>query len=253
MNLKILGCVSPCPTIENNCPGYLITIGDQKILLDAGTGITRLLKFPEILENLTIIISHFHRDHYLDLYNIIFAAKEFKFKGIFNGKINVLMPRTPEHITNDIFNDGKSVLDITYYDQNTNYNITNEIKLNFIEVEHIKWLPTYATRINYNEKALVYTGDTNSSISNLNNLIPFSMNADVIICDSKLLKLRNEENDNCHMTAYEAANYALKSNAKKLVLTHFSSFGYNEFDYITEAKSLFSDSLTAQSNMEINI
>lgn len=163
------------------------------------------------------------------------------------------MPRKPEHITNDLFNEGKSVLNITYYDQETIYNVTDEIKLSFIEVEHIKWLPTYATKINYNDKVLVYTGDTNSSIYNLNNLISFSMNADVIICDSKLLKLKNEENDNCHMTAYEAANYALKSNAKKLVLTHFSSFGYNESEYITEARNIFPNSIVAESNIEINI
>ena len=47
---------------------------NNKILLDCGNGITRNLNFPEDLNNLTIIISHLHRDHYSDIFSIAYAT-----------------------------------------------------------------------------------------------------------------------------------------------------------------------------------
>ena len=74
MELKVLGTVSPYCQQDKNCPGYLITTEDSKILLDCGNGITRNLNFPNDLNNLTIIISHLHRDHYGELFSIAYAS-----------------------------------------------------------------------------------------------------------------------------------------------------------------------------------
>ena len=57
-------------TIGNNCPGFLITHGESKIMLDCGSGSHSLLNFPNDLNNLSIIISHLHSDHYNDIYNM---------------------------------------------------------------------------------------------------------------------------------------------------------------------------------------
>lgn len=70
MKLKVLGTVSPHSTPGHNCPGFLITDGKNKIMLDCGSGCNSLLNFPNDLNNLAIIISHLHRDHYNDIYNL---------------------------------------------------------------------------------------------------------------------------------------------------------------------------------------
>ena len=75
MQLKVLGTVSPYSKEEKNCPGFLVTTENNKILLDCGNGITRNLNFPEDLNNLTIIISHLHRDHYSDIFSIAFLTE----------------------------------------------------------------------------------------------------------------------------------------------------------------------------------
>ena len=55
MEIKVLGTVSPYCKDDKNCPGYLVTNDQTKILLDCGNGITRNLKLPDDLENLNII------------------------------------------------------------------------------------------------------------------------------------------------------------------------------------------------------
>ena len=58
-----LGTVSPYPKNNRNNPGFLIEYKDNKILLDCGNGITRLLDFPSCLKNLHVFITHYHLDH----------------------------------------------------------------------------------------------------------------------------------------------------------------------------------------------
>ncbi len=94
MILKILGSVSPYPKENKNCTGYLIYDKDtnQKILLDCGNGITRLMNFPNDLENLTVIISHLHKDHYADLSAIAYASYVYHNLGLLNTEVKVFIP-----------------------------------------------------------------------------------------------------------------------------------------------------------------
>ena len=42
-----LGTISPYPKGDKNCPGFLVQYNNNNILLDCGSGITRLLNFPQ--------------------------------------------------------------------------------------------------------------------------------------------------------------------------------------------------------------
>ena len=94
MEMKILGSVSPNSYLDKNGPGYLINDGKNKILLDAGDGITRLMNMKEDLENLNIIISHFHKDHYVSLLPLSYATYVNHNLGYLNAKVNVYLPKT---------------------------------------------------------------------------------------------------------------------------------------------------------------
>ena len=69
-----LGTVSPYPKDDMNCPGFLIEYNNKKVLLDCGNGITRLLKLPKDLNNLNVIITHYHKDHFADIGSIQYAS-----------------------------------------------------------------------------------------------------------------------------------------------------------------------------------
>lgn len=96
MKLKVLGVESPYGTETHNCPGFFITEGDTKILLDCGSGTHKLLKFPSDLNNLSVIISHLHRDHYNDIYNIQYSAFVYHNQKRIERPVDVYLPTTPE-------------------------------------------------------------------------------------------------------------------------------------------------------------
>ena len=88
-----LGTISPYTKGNMNCPGVLINYNNKKILLDCGSGITRLLKFPDTLEDLNVIITHYHRDHFGDIGSICYASYVYHNLGLLNNKINIFLPK----------------------------------------------------------------------------------------------------------------------------------------------------------------
>lgn len=107
MKIKVLGIDSPHGTETHNCPGYLITEGNTKILLDSGSGTHKLLSFPSDLENLSVIISHLHRDHYNDIYNIQYSSFVYHNQKRIEYPIEIYLPATPKNIYEDIINEKK--------------------------------------------------------------------------------------------------------------------------------------------------
>lgn len=74
-------------------------------------------------------------------------------------------------------------------------------------------------------------------------------NADLIICESSFLQKHNT-NSKTHMTAYDAGILASKSNAKKLLLTHFWPEEEKEL-YLKEALQTFSNVEVAKENKKL--
>ena len=103
MELQILGSVSPYCALDKNCPCYLITDGQNKILLDCGPGITRLMDMENILENLTIIISHLHKDHYGSLLELGYASYVYHNLGYLNKRIDIYIPNADKIHVDDYY------------------------------------------------------------------------------------------------------------------------------------------------------
>jgi len=246
MKIEVLGSVSPIVTINNNCPGYLV---DDDLLLDCGSGVNRYLDLPNLLNNLNIIITHLHKDHYLDLYGIIYLAKE-KVKNGESVNMNVYLPRTPKHIVDDIKEECEDFIKVNVYDENTKLNIDNK-EIDFIEVKHSDSLLSYAIRVKENNKVLIYTGDTSNRSKE--KLISFSMNSDLMIVDAKFLRKNKVYNNSYHLTSYEASVIAKEANTKKLLLTHLPSLLDDKDLYLEEAKENFHEVLICEAKMIIKL
>ena len=94
---------------------------------------------------------------------------------------------------------------------------------------------------------VIYTSDIGTT--NIGELEDFCKNADLIICESSLLKKHNS-NSTVHLTAYDAAALAYKANAGRLLLTHF----WPEEDkrqYLEEAKQVFENVEVAKEGKKI--
>ena len=262
MELKILGTVSPYCKGTKNCPGYLVTSDNTKLLLDCGNGSARNLNLPADFENLSILLSHLHKDHYGDLLSLGYASYIYKNLGYLDERIKVYLPEPDYYDAIEYGQDAdgwgtsrtvsKKISDYEYlenfgdehflefetYNPNKPLTIGN-LPLSFLKNPHP--IKTYSTKIVENDSSLVYTGDTGYQG---NKLATFAENADLLLCESTYLQGQQRQTDN-HLYAREAGQIAKQANVKQLVLTHF----FPELDsnlYVTEASKYFENTEAAE-------
>lgn len=247
MRLKILGTQSPYNTAGHNCPGFLITEGNTKIMLDCGSGSHSLLNLPNDLNNLSIILSHLHRDHYNDIYNLQYSSFVFHNQKRIEQPINIYLPSNPDTIYNDISSEKNAFATYSTIDENTHLNI-GTITISFCRTDHP--VETYAIRLTDGSRTIVYTSDT--SFSAKNKLAEFAKNADLLICESSLLKSYGFPEINSHLTAEQAAILAKEANVGTLMLTHFWPEEAPK-KFVEEAKSIFPKVLAANEGQIIDL
>ncbi len=86
-------------------------------------------------------------------------------------------------------------------------------------------------------------------------LINYAKNSDILISESTFLYSKNKEDayKNKHMTSLEAGKLAKLSNAKKLILTHFSQRYKDLSEIKLEAEKEFNNVIISEDLMEINL
>ena len=246
MEIKILGSVSPYCKENKNCVGYLVKSNDSNILLDCGNGISRNMNMTTDLNNLTIIISHLHKDHYGELLSLGYASYINHKLGFINKRIKVYIPNESSDDYNFLMNFGKEhYMEFLEYNEDTIINIDN-IEITF--KKNLHQINTYSAKLKENENIFVYSADTGYKNNSLREL---SKDADILLCESTFLKGQIKNSDN-HLYAYEAATIAKQSNVKQLVLTHF----YPEIEkerYLEEAKEIFPNTIVAEEGKILKI
>lgn len=246
MKLKILGSVSPYSKLDKNCIGYLITDKSNKILLDCGSGVTRLMNFPSDLENLTIIISHLHKDHYADLAAIAYASYTYHNLGLLEKKIDVYIPSDNSlEDYNYLMNYGKeNYFNIHTFTEKSSIDIGG-INITFCQTKHP--VLTFAINVTKDDIKISYTADTGYD----DKLSLFCKEANILISDASFLEEQKKDN-NAHLSAKEAALIAKDGNVQKLVLSHL----FPEIDkscYLKEAQSIFKNVEVAIENKEYDL
>lgn len=261
-----LGTVSPYSKDNKNCPGFLIEHNNYHVILDCGEGISRQLNFPNDLNNLIIIISHLHKDHYAGLSSLAYASYVYQNLGYIDKRIPVYIPSGDRPTNNEetyyiyngwngyeevksnlqdydyLMNYGQEhYLDFIPYEKNYRYhNKINHGKMEITFCKNPHSLITYSTKIKVADLTIIYSADTGYQN---NSLTSFSKDADLLICEATFIRGQTRIGNN-HLYAYEAGKIAKDANVKKLMLTHF----WPELDkelYVTEAKQYFSNTEAA--------
>lgn len=243
-----LGTVSPYSKDNSNCPGFLIKYKEHKILLDCGSGITRLLNFPIDLKDLTVIITHYHKDHFGDIGSIQYASFIYNKLGLLDNKINIYLPEE------DVDYNKKSILS-----NNESYSkyidIKDNLKINISDLDvsfednKSHYINSYMVKLENKDFKIVYTSDIGTT--NFDSLVNFCENSDLLICESTYFN-KNDSTDKKHMSAHDSAMLAKLSNTKKLLLTHF----WPEEDknlYLEEAKTVFDNVELAEENKTLTL
>ena len=218
-NIEIipLGTVSPYCKGECNCVGILIKYKDNKILLDCGNGITRLMSFPGDLNKLNVFISHFHDDHFGDIGCIQYSSYVYHNLGFINDKVNVYLPKNDFRLCKDkiVYND-ESYCNYFDIDDDICYYI-DDLKISFKDNKS-HTINSYMIKLESDGVKIVYTSDIGNT--NINDIIDFSYGSDLLICESSFI-IEHNSNSKTHLTASVAGRIAKLCNCKKLLLTHF--------------------------------
>lgn len=261
LSITPLGTVSTYCYENKNCPGFLVQYGTHKILLDCGNGISKNLKLPNDLDNLTIIISHLHPDHYGELLSLAQTSYVYNRLGYLSKRIKVYIPKG-DKFTIDEFYEGsagwgstkpieKNLIDYDYlislekvsFFEFVPYDNSDILKLDDLDIRFMKNphpITTYSTKLETEGVKFVYSSDTGYNKNCLEN---FAKNANLLICESTFLRGQTKTEDH-HLFAYEAAEIAKKANVEKLVLTHFWP-SIDKQKYVEEAKEIFDNTEAA--------
>ena len=244
MKLKVLGSVSPYQKGKYNCPGYLIESCDKKILLDCGNGITRELKLPDDLYNLTIIISHLHRDHYGDLLTLGYATYVYQKLGLLKEKVKVYIPKEESCDKAYLESLNEHFFEFIFYDETKV--IEDDVKISFKRNPHP--ILTYSVKVEDSKNTIVYSSDTGYKN---NTLEKFAKDADLLICETTFLQNQKGKEDN-HLTTIEAGTISKKAKVKKLMITHTWP-EINKKLYQKEVKTIFKNTILAKEGKVLKI
>ena len=213
MKLTVLGNCGPYPGLDRACSGYLLEHDEYKILLDCGNGVlSNLQKYCKIEELTHIILSHLHYDHISDIFVLKYAIEIKRKQGRDIKPIKLYLPNEPESQYKNIVS--KNIFEVQEVNEQIKFNI-GDLKFSFAKMKHT--LVDYATRIQYNDKVFVYTGDTAYNYA----IAEFAQNADILLCDAGLLEKYKKDENVPHLTAYEVGLVAKEAGVKMLLLTHF--------------------------------
>ncbi|MGW3566883.1 MBL fold metallo-hydrolase [Streptomyces sp. NPDC000941] len=221
LRLTVLGCATPYPSTDNPCSGYLVTSGDTRIWVDAGTGTLSPLQRHVRLDELDAIwISHLHADHSADLltayYGALFADIQLAAPIPLYGPPGIA-DRLAHFLTNtserspvesafaiDELHDGHQVR-------------VGALTLTSRAVAH--GIPAFALRAEADGRSLVYSGDTAPCPS----LTSLAEGCDVLLCEAESAE-RPSSGEQVHHTPEDTGDTARAAGAGRLIVTHVGRF-----------------------------
>lgn len=234
MDLMVIGCDGTYPSANGACSGYLVRAGEARILMDCGSGVmSKLMSLMDPARLSAVILTHWHNDHASDMLVLRYYLQ------IHKRKLDVYAP-LEQHPLMRLCEGSEFILrDIRELTE------IDGIRIETLPVSHP--VAAYAVRISYEEKALVYTGDTNRWES----LVGFCKEADALICDATFHT--DEWHDRLpHLTAAQAAELGKQAAVKRLILTHFQP-GSDAQSLTREAQAVYHASEPAKPGIWLHL
>ncbi|MEE9218868.1 MAG: ribonuclease Z [Acidobacteriota bacterium] len=218
MRLTVLGSGTLVPSLRRQPSGYLVEAGEQRILLDCGSGtLRRLLESGSCADQLDLIlISHTHIDHISELPLLLFSAH-----------YSPCPRQRPLRLAGSTgFAEFFSALE-TFYGEAVDarhYERQVEVlaagdgleagsaRIRTAAARHTA--SSLAFRIEQGGCSLVYTGDTEYC----EDLVRLARGCDLLLCECSF---PDESPAAGHLTPSQAGRIAGEAGARKLMLTHF--------------------------------
>jgi ribonuclease BN (tRNA processing enzyme) len=231
----ILGSGTGVPLKSRRAPGLAVTAGTTQILFDSGSGAAYQiaaagLKYYDFDH---LFYSHYtHPDHINDLAELIFANKYFDPPR--TRELNIYGPKGIK----DFFDRLVSLYPVL---GDADYPISiHELEKSRISIDAMtvqsspldhKYSVSVGYRVEYEEKALIYSGDTDYCEA----LIKLAKEGDLLIVECSAPDGFKVEG---HLTPSEIGEIALRAGVKKVILTHFYP-RCDQVDVVAQVKKIY--------------
>ena len=245
--VTLLGSGVPDPQPDRFSASTLIEAGDQKLMVDVGRGATiRLYQLKVPLSKIDVVLfTHYHSDHTVGMPDLLltgwlppaFARRTQPMHVIGPPGAKTLMSGLSEAYAGDIKGREQEqhlpvagvAAEVEEFTQDGVVYDHSGVKVTAFTVEHgIK--PAVGYRIDYDERSVVLSGDTNFSA----NLIKHAIGADLMIHEvavfnAELLNLPAVQHiQSIHVTPRQAGTVFARIHPKLAVYSHIAQLGTPE-------------------------
>ncbi len=243
MKLVILGTNAGFATENEACSSYLVSCGDNNYLVDPGAGaLSELQRHISYTDIDGVFISHFHADHFSDLYTLRYAVFRAQRERRMKKPVPIYMPGRPARKYTFVRTSIQKEFSITVIRNNAALNM-NGLEVRFLRVHHV--IPAYAMKFTYGKRTIVYTSDT----SYFDRLVDFCSGADILLSEATLQNRNKKKDEPGHMTAGRAGKLAMRARVGKVLLTHLWPENDRSVS-LREAKASFANTALARRGKE---
>jgi len=238
MRLTVVGCAGSFPGPDSAASCYLLEADGFRLVIDLGNGaLGALQRHAGLFDIDAVCLSHLHADHCVDLYSYS-IARTYAPAGP-QPPLPVYGPAgTRERIglIHGAGGDG-GLMDRFAFETLAPGSLSiGPFDVTSVHMNHP--VETFGFRFSHGGRTIAYTGDTGET----EELPLLARDCDVFLSEAAFLD-GPDLPPNLHLSARQAAGYALRAGVGKLVLTHLQP--WNDADKaLAEAAAVFDGALT---------
>jgi ribonuclease BN (tRNA processing enzyme) len=246
MELTVLGCSGSGPGPGSPSSGYLVRVGGRSLVLDLGNGtLGALQRYLSPFDLDALLLSHLHPDHCSDVASLV-VYRRYHPDPPYPPRSHRLPVYGPAESADRLAaqygasaaeragEDLSDVLDLRVVGDGDRLEVAG-VTVHTRRTVHP--CESYATRLEYGGRSLVYSGDTGACAA----LVELAEDADVLLCEASwtVRGPRGEaQPEGVHLSGLEAGQHAAAARARRLLLTHIPVW-YDAKALLAEARSAY--------------
>lgn len=259
MFLTVLGCSGSIGGPTSPASGYLVEVdGCAPVVVDMGPGVLGALQKYVAPEDATVLLSHLHADHCLDLPGLL-VLRRFGPGAVGAGRVPLIGPSgTAYRIGVASAEEPGAVDDLSDTFDVGSWDVTPEWELRGddgevgirVRAERVDHPPeSYGLRmVSDSGRVLVYSGDT----AYCEALVELATGADVLLCEASWTNEAGRP-PGIHMSGSEAGCTARRAGVGRLVLTHIPPWTDPEAVRAEAAAEFSGEVLLAEPDLRISV
>ncbi|WP_026960989.1 MBL fold metallo-hydrolase [Alicyclobacillus herbarius] len=218
MKIHVLGFWGTYPEAGEATTGFLIESGEERILLDCGSGVLAQLLHICPVERLTgVVVTHHHHDHNADLGVLSYALLVARKSGRRTPPVPMYMLPGPKALMEDL----RKEPFIRLHTLTPEAKVTlGGISFSFAQTQHP--VPCLAVRAEAAGRVFAFSADSSLAPE----LLRVARGADLFICEASMFDGQERMAVQAgHLTARQAGQLAREAECARLALTHYPHEG----------------------------